>query len=202
MIDRDFGDTDRTAIVETSTAETLTATINGGPRVPAQLVIITRVTWMPTPYPLADPHWEHIDSAGHWHGFTEHVTADALLPTLESLGRFKRCAGCADVVCRGWHQPDFRCQLCHETVTPVFRFDGPDTAAVAIPTIGDWHAELAYAGPARGRVQARFFTHAGDILIGDADVTEDGRRLDGAGALATRGNAGLRPLAYHQAGPA
>lgn len=195
----DLGDIDRTSVVETTSTETVTAIIDGGPRMLASLVITTRVTWMPTPFPLSDPRWEYIDKAGHWHGFTDDAP---LLPTLKSDEWFQRCTGCADVVCRGWHPPAYCCRLCGELVTPVFRYDGPDLAATAIPTVGGWYADLAYAGPSRGRVQVRFFPHSGDMLIGTAEVIEDGRRLLGSGELATRGAAGLKPRAFHQVGPA
>lgn len=193
-------DPDFSQVAETTTVETLPLVIDSGPRLYAAVAITTRVTWMPTSFPLSDPHWEHIDKAGHWHGFTDDAP---LLPTLESDGWFQRCHGCADVVCRGWHPPVHRCRLCGEIVTPVFRYDGGDLDASAIPTVGGWFADLRLGDnpPDAARVQVRIFARNGDVLIGAATVEPAGRLL-GLGKLATRSAAALRPRAFHQVGPA
>lgn len=182
-------------ISETRTQYPAAVSIDGGARLPADLTIVTRTTWLVgNTYPSTDPSWEFTDGAGHWHGFTE---GNGFLPTLDRDGEVTWCRGrrCGNADCPGFHVPAYTCKICAELVTP--RFGPPLTAATAIPTVGHWSATVAHdLHPDPVRVQAVFHLIDGRVLVGVAR-TEPGH-LAGLGELATRGDAGLRPLTFHQ----
>lgn len=189
-------------ITETRTQYPAAVSIDGGARLLADLTIVTRTTWLGSTFPSTDPSWEFTDGAGHWHGFTagqwNGVTSDGgFLPTLDRDGEVTWCRDkrCAARGCPGYHVPAYTCKICAELVTP--RFTPPLAAAAAIPTVGYWSATVAYdLHPDPVRVQAVFHLIDGRVLVGVAQ-TEPGR-LAGLGDLAALGDAGLRPLPFHQ----
>lgn len=183
-------------ISETRTQYPATVNINGGALLPAELTIVTRTTWLDSPHPATDPSWEFIDGAGHWHGFTEDA---GFLPTLDRDGEVTWCRAFhrPGAECPGYHLPAYTCKICAELVTP--RFLPAVAEAVAIPTVGHWFAAVDHRiTPDPVRVQAVFHLPDGAVLVGAGSTITKPGQITGIGDLATRGAAGLRPLAFHQ----
>jgi hypothetical protein len=167
--------------------------IDGAPRVTADLVIVENTHWLPNPFPIIPAGWEHIDAAGHWHGFTGDA---GILPTLDSDGHATRCRGCKRPDCPGVHLPRYTCRLCGDVVRVPLSRPGSEPLFSAIPMLPSWSALVDHGRLRGARVQARFFFPDGDFRIGVA--TTGSGRLNGDGPLHTRGAAGVRTTAFHQ----
>lgn len=77
---------------------------------------------------VPDPSWAHIDSAGHFHAWSQ----GGGLPTLE------RCPhACEDKECSGGFE-EYRCAICHQGVEPGMIMTPPDMHRRFAPGLESW----------------------------------------------------------------
>lgn len=102
--------------------------INNGPSVEAELTIeVEQIDATPSRVTKPDMGWEHVDSAGHYHAWTD----DGTLPTLTPRTEHVDCAGAhldadysfdededEDEECEGYDITVYDCAACGERIEP------------------------------------------------------------------------------------
>lgn len=110
-----------------TTVSTLTASIDGGAEVPAELDIETeQIDVTTTGKTVPDMAWEHVDQRGHYHAWTD----GGELPTLDVRSEHEECTGSHDldpddplfIDCEGYDVTVHSCKICGEIVEPGTKF--------------------------------------------------------------------------------